>query len=93
MVLQTKQYRVRAVDAYNFVIEEYGIIKKGKGKGKEYIINANYFRTLEQVFQHLVHRKIAHLFAECEGIEQMVYEIRKLEESIKDAVRQEMKNE
>ena len=69
MILKSDKYRVRVLDKQNIAVEEIRKVKKGKGnemEGEEYIGHVSYFRTMEQVMNHLLNLQILDLFHEAE---------------------------
>ena len=72
------KYRIRVLDPMNIVVEKYGYTQTGKTPGREYVTSAYYFRTLEQAFDHLLDRGIAHHFEQAEQLEDLVGKIEEL---------------
>lgn len=86
MILKSDKYRVRVLDKYNIAVEEIRKVKKGKGnkmEGEEYIGHVLYFRTMEQVMDHLLNLQIIDKFHEAEDFKEVVGFIKEIRDNMR----------
>lgn len=87
MILKLDNYRVRVLDKQNIVVEEIRKVKKGKGnkmEGKEYVGHVLYFRTMEQVMDHLLNLKTLDKFHEAEDFKEVVGFVKEIRDNMRE---------
>jgi len=86
MILISAKYRVRVLDKQNIAVEEIRKVKKGKGnemEGEEYIAHVSYFRTMEQVMNHLLNLQILDKFHEAEDFKEVVGFVKEIRDNMR----------
>lgn len=92
MILKSDKYRVRVLDKYNIAVEEIRKVKKGKGnemEGMEYVGHVLYFRTMEQVMNHLLNLQILDKFHEAEDFKEVVGFIKEIRDNMRKLLNEE----
>ena len=87
MILKSDKYRVRVLDKQNIAVEEIRKVKKGKGnemEGEEYIAHVSYFRTMEQVMNHLLNLQILDKFHEAEDFKEVVGFVKEIRDNMSE---------
>ena len=86
MILKLDKYRVRVLDKQNIAVEEIRKVKKGKGnemEGEEYIAHVSYFRTMEQVMNHLLNLQILDKFHKAEDFKEVVGFVKEIRDNMR----------
>ena len=92
MILKSDKYRVRVLDKQNIAVEEVREVKKGKGnemEGEEYIAHVSYFRTMEQVMNHLLNLQILDKFQEAEDFKELVGFVKEIRDNMRKLLNEE----
>ena len=92
MILKSDKYRVRVLDKHNIAVEEIRKVKKGKGnemEGKEYVGHVSYFRTMEQVMNHLLNLQILDKFHEAEDFKEVVGFVKEIRDNMRKLLDEE----
>ena len=91
MILKSDNYRVRVLDKQNIVVEEIRKVKKGKGnkmEGEEYVGHVLYFRTMEQVMDHLLNLKTLDKFHEAEDFKEVVGFVKEIRDNMRELLKE-----
>ena len=86
MILKSDKYRVRVLDKQNIAVEEIRKVKKGKGnemEGEEYMGHVSYFRTMEQVMNHLLNLQILDKFHEAKDFKEVVGLVKEIRDNMR----------
>ena len=92
MILKSDKYRVRVLDKQNIAVEEIRKVKKGKGnemEGEEYIAHVSYFRTMEQVMNHLLNLQILDKFREAKDFKELVGSVKEIRDNMRKLLNEE----
>ena len=92
MILKLDKYRIRVLDKQNIAVEEIRKVKEGKGnetEGEEYIAHVSYFRTMEQVMNHLLNLQIFGQFQEAEDFKELVGFVKEIRDNMRKLLNEE----